>query len=612
MTRIERKTQYALAKYLRQQGYNTYADILLKFELHFHSPRYPFAAMVDTDDGIVYINPAITDREDISMLLRHEILHVYLAHQKRILKHFAKLKGLEWTQFDDIPLEAIMSMSDEDINKLADGIKQGVITDRQIARDLYGTKYKGYPLHNYIADLEIDNRGYTDNDKRLVRDLVINGIPMHGLLVDELEPQWAGLSVEQMLDDLEDEIKKEQENLGDQQNQNGGGEGQESQGQGQEGQGSQGQSGQGGQGQEGEGQEGEGQGNQGGQNQSGDQKGQGSRKSGSQGNQGQGNQDQSGQGQSGQDSGQGDAGKQPTWKEIKANLDDILANLDQMSDVEKQEIVNQLVDHINEVDREVLEKEVEERNKQLEQEIDDYDPDSEDAEARIKEIAKDINDEASIQNLIDETEEHVYADRAKRNKEKKEAEKNAKNYKTNSVEKLVLDLNKLIAKEVREIPEKTWGRMNKKAEGSGLMKKGTRMIDNPEIPVLAVYFDQSGSWDASDIQVGNKVIETLNSYVKKGQLKIQIYYFADDVGTSPNGIGSGTGAGAKLMQHIKKTRPDNVLIMTDSDFDHWGEIRSENGTRLKGGAFLLFRNGEISRELIQRVRGKKFTGIYST
>lgn len=213
MTRIERNTQYALAKFLRQQGYPRYADIFLKYELNFHSPKRPFAAAVDVGKGIIYINPAINDREDLSMLIRHEILHIYLSHQSRVLKHFAKQKGLKWTDFDDIPLEAIVNMTDEEINDLADAIKQDVITDRQIARDLYSRNYKGVPYHNYIKDLEIDNRGYTEADKELVRNLVIGGIPFHGLLVDELEPQWVGMSVEQMMDAVEEQIKKEEEEL---------------------------------------------------------------------------------------------------------------------------------------------------------------------------------------------------------------------------------------------------------------------------------------------------------------------------------------------------------------------------------------------------------------
>lgn len=209
MTRIEKNTRYALANFMGQQGYPTYASIFMKYELKFHTPKYPFAAMVDTDKGIIYINPKINDKEDLSTLIRHEILHIYLAHQERILKHFAKQKGLQWKQIDDIPLEAIVNMSEEDINKLADGIKQDVITDRQIARDLYSTKYKGYPYHNYIADLEIDNRGYTQHDKNIVKNLVVGGVPFPGLLVNELEPQWEGMSVEDMMDDVEEQIKKE-------------------------------------------------------------------------------------------------------------------------------------------------------------------------------------------------------------------------------------------------------------------------------------------------------------------------------------------------------------------------------------------------------------------
>lgn len=213
MTRLERGTRYAMAKFLNQQGYPRYADIFMKYELHFHHPRKPFAAKIDSDKGIIYINPTINDKEDLSVIIRHEILHAYLAHQKRVLQHFAKQKGLKWTQFDDIPLKTLIYMSDEEINGLADAIKQDVITDRQIARDLYSRNYKGVPYHNYIKDLEISNRGYTDSDKEIVRNLIIDGMEFPGLITDELEPEWVGMSVEEMMDAVEKQIKEEEEEI---------------------------------------------------------------------------------------------------------------------------------------------------------------------------------------------------------------------------------------------------------------------------------------------------------------------------------------------------------------------------------------------------------------
>lgn len=209
MTRLERGTKYAIAKILNQQGYPRYADFFMKFDLHFHNPKYPFAASVNVDEGVINLNPAITDKEDVSVIIRHEILHVYLAHAKRALNHYAKQRGLQWKEIDDIPLQALMNMSDEELSQLSDAIKQDAITDRQIARDLYSTNYKGYPYHNYIKDLEISNRGYTEKDKNLIRHLTVNGIPFGGLITDDIEPAWVNMSIEDMMDAVEKQIKED-------------------------------------------------------------------------------------------------------------------------------------------------------------------------------------------------------------------------------------------------------------------------------------------------------------------------------------------------------------------------------------------------------------------
>lgn len=209
MTKAEKATRKALAMYMYKQGYPSYADLFYKFDLNFHRPRYPFAAMVDSDKGIIYINPTITDKEDLSVLIRHEILHKYLAHQERELKHYAKQRGLSWEQIDDIPLEDLVNMDEKDFAELSAELQPSAKNNRDIARGLYGTSYKGMPYHNVIADAEISNRGYTDADKEIVKNLKINGVPFPGIVTEIDFPQWDGMSVEEMMDAVEDEIEKD-------------------------------------------------------------------------------------------------------------------------------------------------------------------------------------------------------------------------------------------------------------------------------------------------------------------------------------------------------------------------------------------------------------------
>lgn len=308
------------------------------------------------------------------------------------------------------------------------------------------------------------------------------------------------------------------------------------------------------------------------------------------------------------------------WDELKEVVDEILDQIDNLSEEQRQKFLNELKKHLDEVDENVLEKEEEERQKQIEQEIGEYNPEDDDSEERIKEIANDLQNDAVYKDLMDETDRHVYQDRAKRNKAKKKAEQEANKYNASKgVQDFVLDLNRLIKREVKKLNSTSWGKINKKMDGTGVMKPGKTKKKNPDIPRLFVYFDQSGSWGARDIEVGIKAIETLNTYVKKNQLVIELYYFANDIhdnAAAARNEGQ-TRAGRRLIEHIKTNKPDNVCIMTDSDFDryigynNWMDISTAPTTVVPGGVFLMFRNGEVSKGLVDKLRGKKLTKIYA-
>lgn len=308
------------------------------------------------------------------------------------------------------------------------------------------------------------------------------------------------------------------------------------------------------------------------------------------------------------------------WNELKDVVDEILDQIENLSEEQQQKFYDELKKHLDEVDENVLEKEQEERQKQIEQEIGEYNPEDDDSEARIKEIANDLQNDSVYKDLMDETDRHVYQDRTKRNNAKKKAEQEANKYNASKgVQDFVLDLNRLIKREVKKLNSTSWGKINKKMDGTGVMKPGKTKKKNPDIPRLFVYFDQSGSWGPSDIEIGIKAIETLNTYVKKNQLIIELYYFANNVydNSSDARHEGGTGAGKKLIEHIKANKPDNVCVMTDDDFDWYIGGRSESDisqaptTIVPGGVFLMFRNGEVSKGLVDKLRGRKLTKIYA-
>lgn len=183
MTKLERGTRSALAKFMRSQGYVTYAGLLLKFDLNFYTPKSgkPFAAAMIPNQGRILINPIIDDKEALSVLIRHEILHEYLKHHNRLMKHLADQANLDYDTLDDLSL-------------------------KQLEKQLYSNK-----IFNTAADYEISNRGYTENDKNLIRNIgpyLHSTREMRGLVTEDDHPEWINLPVEDMYDRLVDELNK--------------------------------------------------------------------------------------------------------------------------------------------------------------------------------------------------------------------------------------------------------------------------------------------------------------------------------------------------------------------------------------------------------------------
>ena len=272
-----------------------------------------------------------------------------------------------------------------------------------------------------------------------------------------------------------------------------------------------------------------------------------------------------------------------------------------------------------EIDEKELEKQEKEREEEIERELDeleDEDPYSEDAEARLEEIADILDDKSFADELFDETEKAVRASRKEKREAEKTARKAAEQYEAKEgIDNFVLDLNKLIKTEIKKITKSDWAKYNKKADGTGLLKPGKSQRRNPSIPKLYVYFDQSGSWRQSDIEIGKQAVSTLNTFVKKKKLIIELFYFGERLTTTPGYDANGPAWECfdKVAEHIKKFKPDNVVIMTDSDGDHYDHktgINSMAPLYVKGGMFLLFRRGAVSKQVVRVFNGKKLNKIY--
>lgn len=229
---------------------------------------------------------------------------------------------------------------------------------------------------------------------------------------------------------------------------------------------------------------------------------------------------------------------------------------------------------------------------------------------RIQDALHDINIERKIQ---DETENAVLNDREVQ-KRKKEAQKNSKkllNVRSGGLNAFKASIDKFMKDELSYKRLPSWKRPNKRyPEETGIVLRGRARVETKNIPLLVVYFDQSGSWSKDDVQKGLAAIESLNYYVKQHKLKLEIYYFAVNIHTDAAAarVEGETLDAITLVEDIKKRKPNNVVIMTDSDPDSGGYCPS---VTVDGGVWLLFRDNSISKQLYRNVNGKKLKEVFS-
>ena len=149
MTLYEKRAKRLLKTLLMEQQYGTYAKIFNEFELNLTSDPNVVGYM-EPDKGRIVLNSGL-DMDQISTIVRHEILHEYLQHTKRLLK---KLNAPSLNIYDYKNRKE--SPDDLSVNDLID----------------IGYNHRA---GNIAGDYEISNRGYTEEDKAIARAIELNG-----------------------------------------------------------------------------------------------------------------------------------------------------------------------------------------------------------------------------------------------------------------------------------------------------------------------------------------------------------------------------------------------------------------------------------------------------
>ena len=157
-----------IMKILTSQGYKAYAEFLSKLNVKLVDPEECATAQID-NKGVISINRTL-NADQVSVITRHEILHLRLDHFNRLFKWMEKHPGKEPTD--------------------------------PHSRELF------YQINNIAADMEISNRGYTAKDKQAIRNLMFGDEILSGIVTEDEYPDWVDLTFEEMFDKLL-EIKKD-------------------------------------------------------------------------------------------------------------------------------------------------------------------------------------------------------------------------------------------------------------------------------------------------------------------------------------------------------------------------------------------------------------------
>lgn len=535
MTARERTAKSDLLWVLARDGYKAYAEILKNFDLNL--TRDPdTVAYTQIGKGRIVVNENLRLNQ-VSMVVRHEILHNFLDHEKRMLKHLAQQANLDYD-----------TLTDTDFNKLQ--------------RQLYSNS-----VFNIAGDFEISNRGYTEEDKKTAKNLWLNGKKVEGLVTEIDKPELVDMSIEDMYDKLSEEREQTLQQLA------------QSLGNGMQGDSSQSQSGS---------------------KDSG--RGSGSTlRIGDIGNaETQAKEDEEREAQAAKE--REASGKQDDrdGKDAKDAADAISKGAKDLSkemSKGKSSGAKGVADDLKDVadDAESLSKDIGSGKVSINKD--------DDLSKRVERIEKAFSDAAMKAAAIAEVDARINQEKIdKRTQE-------ILNYLNSGMNRFKNSLGRFIKKATAEQQVRTYLRPSRRAydaPGEPLIK-GKQWQDNKHIPMINVYFDQSGSWTDDDVQLGLKAIGILNNYQKRGEIKLNIKFFSNTVHTSAAAARAEGGTYVEaVMQDIIKTKPDNVIILTDSD------STSDNLTpvQVPGAVWLLFKNGLRSQALINSIKGRAQTSVF--
>lgn len=476
---------------LRKQGYPTYARLVDLFDIYLTDDPEVIGYMVPGKAKIVLNKDLNIDQ--VSTIVRHEVLHEYLTH------------GPRQQRFDKEHPELNPHLAPHEISNIA-------------------------------ADFEISNKGYTNADKANIRSIKLNNKVLRGLVTEDEHEDWADLTYEEMYQKLLEQDAEDRQQIQDLLDKMASLSKQDIDDMMDEA--------------------------------------------------------ESIQGQILQGKPKGDDNAPETDDPQGMNPTDDESDEDMLDDAEKaKKAIKQLKD------------DAEEASQNSEQSEDVFDTpreqrDKVDVAARAQQIRDFLNDLKEKANIESESVGAVRKEKAAK------AAKDVERYQGSGLNQFKLNLNRFISDQVAEMEDDSYARIHPSYEDGEFIVPGKMIKEEKNIPLINVYHDDSGSFDSAEkTAAAFKAIETLNQYVRDGDIEINVYYFADKVGSERGKVGGGT-RGTPILDHIEQTKPTNVIVITDGDIGDCHRV-----VKVPGAVWMLFYDSR-SQNLMEHLKGKRQNKYY--
>lgn len=169
---------------LGANGYKTFAMHLINYNLYLTEDPM-VAASMQPSSGSIYINRYFEDEDLISVLIRHELLHFLLDHERHAIIDLAEEEGLDPHHLRKSDYKRLRQMIYN--RQIIPGFEQyGPVSFTNVAGD--------YDLSRYYSKVDMDRQ----------KNGLFYGSPLGGLVLELDHPEWLSLSYRELIHKLKE------------------------------------------------------------------------------------------------------------------------------------------------------------------------------------------------------------------------------------------------------------------------------------------------------------------------------------------------------------------------------------------------------------------------